>query len=157
MLPEEVVLLGGGQGGVTVGGPDHTELVGIDAELVLEFEPDLQGRASILASEHVVGLRLAQKRRRKSGPGAATNNWTRLRAARNQGALPETRRSDFTGRRETARARAERCFNKAEPPRHASTTSMARTRLPEAQEDDRAARAPAQSFSLDGAADEPLR
>ena len=39
---------------------------------------------------------------------AAKRLLTRLRAARNQGALPETGRNNFTGRRETAREGAER-------------------------------------------------
>ena len=60
MLAEEVVLTSSGKGRVAVGGSDHSELVWVDAELLLELQADLQGTAGILILEHVLLLHSAQ-------------------------------------------------------------------------------------------------
>ena len=59
-LAEEVVLLDGGEAGVGVGRADHAELVGIDAEFLLQLEAVLQRRAGILELQHLRLLELAQ-------------------------------------------------------------------------------------------------
>ena len=52
MFAEEVLLLDGREGGVAVGGADHAELVGVDAELGFELKADLQSAARIFALQH---------------------------------------------------------------------------------------------------------
>ena len=58
MLAREVVFLGGGQGGVAVSGTDHTDLVGVGAEFLLQLQAPFQGFACILARQHGIGFGL---------------------------------------------------------------------------------------------------
>ena len=59
-LAEEVVFLDRGETGVRVGRADHAELVGVDAELVLELQAEFQRGAGILELEHLRLLQFAQ-------------------------------------------------------------------------------------------------
>jgi hypothetical protein len=56
VLAKEVVFPSGGESCVTIGGADHPELVGVDAELFFELEADLQRRPGVLVLQHVVLL-----------------------------------------------------------------------------------------------------
>ena len=59
-LAEIARLLRRGERGVRVGGTDDAELERVHAELGLELQPELQGRATVLVLEHLLGLGLAQ-------------------------------------------------------------------------------------------------
>ena len=60
VLAEEIVLVGGRQRGVRVGRADHAELERVDAEFLLELEPELEPGAGIFVLQHLRLLQLGQ-------------------------------------------------------------------------------------------------
>ena len=60
VLAKEIVLVGGGQRGVRIGRADHPELERVDAEFLLELEPQLETGASVFVLQHFRLLQLGQ-------------------------------------------------------------------------------------------------